>query len=565
MNKKNKILSYVLISTFTGGYLASINSFAKNQSLEILWNKDIAESGYESFNSIIQTKDGGFVVVGEVDLKGEQAVSRGDAIIIKYDSNGKKQWQNTIEGDDTDLFYDVVESRNGDFYVIGKSFSTDVFDNPDGYSNAIVVKYDSNGNEVAVKAIHDNGKQINYNSIIEFEDNKFILVGEKNNNGVRTGFLTTFELTGDNASYNFIAIEDNSRQTEIKEVIKTSENKLVVIGSSLENGVSYPYISMLDTNGNKEWSYSTYSDLNNNILNTRGAFTTIVEDKNGNLIVGGYSLDSESNALMMVFNKSGQLINNIKNVNAELKSYSSVLINSKNEILAIGQAKLLDKQSVLDNSKIIIDNYSVNYSKKSSDSLYPALKNVLSNDAIITSSDEIILAGESFNKVETTESKCKVTPVDMPDECIHSDASILKVKYKEAEVCTITDKPEIKAENVVAYKGEKFEPLKNVTAVDAEKNDITSKIEVVSNNVNIEKEGEYTVKYKVEDKCGNISEKEIKVTITEKKVESATDEVVDKTPSKTEKPQTGDNILAYASLSLVSSLSLLKSKNKNKK
>lgn len=563
MNKKNKILSYALISAFTGSYLATSNSFAENKSLEILWSKDISESGYESFNSLIQTKDGGFAVVGEVDLKGEQAVSRGDAILVKYDSNGNKQWQSTIEGDDTDLFYDVVESKDGDFYAIGKSFSTDVFVNPDGHSNAIIAKYDANGNEVWVKAVHDNGRQINYNSVVEFEDNKFALVGEKSNNGVRTGFLTTFESDGVVTNYDFI--EDDSRQTEIKEVIKTSENKLVVIGGSLENGVSYPYITMFDTKGNKEWSYSTHSDLNNNISIIKGAFLSVVEDKNGNLIVGGYSLDSESNALMMVFNKSGQLINNIKNVNAELESYSSVLINSKNEILAIGQAKLLDKQSVLDNSKIIIDNYSVNYSKKSSDSLYPTLKNVLSNDAIITSSDEIILVGESFNKVETTEAKCKVTPVDMPDECIHSDASILKVKYKEVEVCTITDKPEIKAENVVAYKGEKFEPLKNVTAVDAEKNDITSKIEVVSNNVNIEKEGEYTVKYKVEDKCGNISEKEIKVTITEKKVESATDEVVDKTPANTEKPQTGDNILVYASLSLVSSLSLLKSKNKNKK
>ena len=563
MKKRNKMLTYAFVSAFTGSYLASNNCFANNQTLELLWNKDISESGYESFSSIIKTNDGGFAVVGEVDLKGEQSISRGDAILIKYNSNGEKQWQATIEGDDTDLFYDIVESKNGDFYAIGKSFSSDVIVNPNGYSNAIIAKYNANGENIWIKSVSDNGKQVNYNAIVEYEDNKFALVGEKNNdNGLRTGFLTTFESNGIIQNYNFL--EDNY-QIEVKNIIKTSDNKLVIVGNSVENSVSYPYISMFDTNGNKQWSYNITD------LNTRGAFTSVVEDKNNNLIVTGYNLTTDSNALMMVIDKSGKLVDNRITVNNELQSYSSVLINSKNEILAIGNTKLSENQSALEDSKIVIDTYSDEYSKKSSHSLYPTLKNQISNGAIITSSDEMILVGESFNKVNSAQAKCNVASVDMPPECIHSDASIIKINYKEkeVEVCTITTKPTINAVDKVINKGEKFEPLKDITATDAEKNDITSKIEVVSNTVDVNKEGEYTVKYKVEDKCGNISEKEIKVTVVEKKVESTTDEVVDNNSNNntnTEKPQTGDNTIVYAGLSLISSFSLLnfKSKKNNK-
>lgn len=73
--------------------------------------------------------------------------------------------------------------------------------------------------------------------------------------------------------------------------------------------------------------------------------------------------------------------------------------------------------------------------------------------------------------------------------------------------------PIINATDRIIKIGEKFNPLDGVTAVDASGNDITDKIEVVENNVDTSKEGEYKVKFKVVDSNNLETTKEIKVTV----------------------------------------------------
>lgn len=566
MNNKTKLLNCLFLGGISG--LMAVNHYnvlANNQTLEVLWNKEISHNGYEAFNAVIQTKDGGFIVVGEADIRKDEDISRGDGVIAKYDSNGEKKWQTALEGDDTDLFYDVMESKDGNFYVIGKSFSTDIINNPDSYSNAIIVKYSPTGTMLDIKSIHDNGKQINYNSIIELDDNKIALIGEKNNNGVRTGFINI--LSEDCSVEKEVIIEDINYQTEIKDIIKTSEGKIVVVGASVKDGVSNPFIAMYSKEGVNEWTYTTKNDADIKMSNLVGKLNSVLEDKNGNFVAVGHYLDNSSNGLIMVIDKTGKVVGDKTYINTELESYSSVLMNSKNEILIVGKSKLGDGKTILDNSKIVIDTYSLEYSKKNTNTLYPSVNNVISTDAIITANDEIILVGENFKVVESVDAKCKVANEQLSDDCIHSDASILKVKFKE-EACVITEKPQINADNKVINKGDTFDPKKDVTAIDGEKNDLTQKIEIILNTVDTSKEGDYVVKYKVEDKCGNATEKEIKVTVVEKKVESATDENKDTDKNKnesTEKPQTGDSMLMYAGLSMISSLGIYKYNRKNKK
>lgn len=566
MNNKTKLLNCLFLGGISG--LMAVNHYnvlANNQTLEVLWNKEISHNGYEAFNAVIQTKDGGFIVVGEADIRKDEDISRGDGVIAKYDSNGEKKWQTALEGDDTDLFCDVMESKDGNFYVIGKSFSTDIINNPDSYSNAIIVKYSPTGTMLDIKYIHDNGKQINYNSIIELDDNKIALIGEKNNNGVRTGFINI--LSEDCSVEKEVIIEDINYQTEIKDIIKTSEGKIVVVGASVKDGVSNPFIAMYSKEGVNEWTYTTKNDADIKMSNLVGKLNSVLEDKNGNFVAVGHYLDNSSNGLIMVIDKTGKVVGDKTYINTELESYSSVLMNSKNEILTVGKSKLGDGKTILDNSKIVIDTYSLEYSKKNTNTLYPSVNNVISTDAIITANDEIILVGENFKVVESVDAKCKVANEQLSDDCIHSDASILKVKFKE-EACVITEKPQINADNKVINKGDTFDPKKDVTAIDGEKNDLTQKIEIILNTVDTSKEGDYVVKYKVEDKCGNATEKEIKVTVVEKKVESATDENKDTDKNKnesTEKPQTGDSMLMYAGLSMISSLGIYKYNRKNKK
>lgn len=90
-----------------------------------------------------------------------------------------------------------------------------------------------------------------------------------------------------------------------------------------------------------------------------------------------------------------------------------------------------------------------------------------------------------------------------------SSADIVIGKYEN-------NKPEINANNKILYIGDRFNVLDGVTAIDKEDGNITNKIEVLENTVNISKIGVYKVIYKVTDNDGASITKEIIVEVKAK-------------------------------------------------
>lgn len=72
--------------------------------------------------------------------------------------------------------------------------------------------------------------------------------------------------------------------------------------------------------------------------------------------------------------------------------------------------------------------------------------------------------------------------------------------------------------NTTIEQGSKFDPLAGIHATDAQGNDITGSIKVVSNNVNTSKPGKYTVTYEVADQYGNISHVTVEFTVMAKEM-----------------------------------------------
>lgn len=74
--------------------------------------------------------------------------------------------------------------------------------------------------------------------------------------------------------------------------------------------------------------------------------------------------------------------------------------------------------------------------------------------------------------------------------------------------------PTITANDKVITVGDTFDELEGVTASDKEDGDLTEHVEIVSNNVDTTKVGEYEVTYKVTDSKGASTTKTIKITVT---------------------------------------------------
>ncbi|EAD7580461.1 DUF5011 domain-containing protein [Listeria monocytogenes] len=73
--------------------------------------------------------------------------------------------------------------------------------------------------------------------------------------------------------------------------------------------------------------------------------------------------------------------------------------------------------------------------------------------------------------------------------------------------------PTITAENQTIHIGSNFNPYRYASAMDEEDGDLTSSIQVISNNVNPDKEGIYMVTYKVRDSAGKVVERTISIEV----------------------------------------------------
>lgn len=93
--------------------------------------------------------------------------------------------------------------------------------------------------------------------------------------------------------------------------------------------------------------------------------------------------------------------------------------------------------------------------------------------------------------------------------------------------------PEIEAKDLTLNVGDKFSPQNGVKATDREDGDITDKVEVIENNVDMSKAGKYKVTYKVTDSDGACTVKTINVTVKAKAPVKPVDPPSDK-------PKTGD-------------------------
>lgn len=73
--------------------------------------------------------------------------------------------------------------------------------------------------------------------------------------------------------------------------------------------------------------------------------------------------------------------------------------------------------------------------------------------------------------------------------------------------------PTISVEDMVIYMGQDYDVWNGITATDAEDGDITYKLRIIENNVNIESPGEYEIIYSVHDSMGESVTKVRKITV----------------------------------------------------
>ena len=214
-----------------------------------IWDKTIGGNGADYPASIIETKDGGFLLSGQStsDISGDKSEdSRGgfDYWIVKADSSGFKQWDKTYGGNDVDNLWSIIQITDGSYFLAGESSSNisgDKSESSKGFMDYWVVKTDSVGNKIWDKT-YGGTNYDNLSSVIQSTDGGYFLSGSsmsnisgdktENSRGASDFWIVKIDAGGNKQLDKTIG---GSLEDEIGKSIYTSDNCVFLGGASLSN------------------------------------------------------------------------------------------------------------------------------------------------------------------------------------------------------------------------------------------------------------------------------------------------------------------------------------------
>jgi hypothetical protein len=288
--------------TLFATFLLPLHSFSQ----VIEWQNTIGGSGYDSFNSISQTLDGGYILGGysNSNISGDKTeASNGvyDFWIVKIDSIGVIQWQNTIGGSENDYLSSISQTSD-EGYILGgyskSNISGDKTEVSNGNYDYWIIKIDSSGAIQWQNTIGGSGLDILI-SCAQTIDEGFILSGYSNSNIsgdktensvggldfwiVKTNSIGAIEwqntIGGSDEDY-----LNSSAQTTDSGYILAGYSYSIISGDKTENCIGFEdfWMVKVDSTGNVQWDNTiggTGQDL----------YCSVVQTSDDGYVIGGWS------------------------------------------------------------------------------------------------------------------------------------------------------------------------------------------------------------------------------------------------------------------------------------
>jgi hypothetical protein len=297
------------VNSFLIFLIISFKAFGQAPGIE--WQNTIGGSNGEAIRSIQQTLDGGYILGGDSRSnisgdKTENSMGGDDYWVVKLDSLGNIQWQNTIGGIDDDLLYSIQQTLDGGYILGGTSqsyISGDKTETNLGIEDYWVVKLDTAGNIEWQNTIGGNNDEALF-SIEQTSDGGYILGGTSNSpvSGDKTEnsmgsydyWIVKLDSSGNIQWQNTIGGWDvdnlyTIRQTNDGGYIAAGESRSIISGDKTENNMGdYDYwILKLDNMGSIIWQNTIGGNM-------RDWTASIQETFDGGYIVAGNSISNIS-------------------------------------------------------------------------------------------------------------------------------------------------------------------------------------------------------------------------------------------------------------------------------
>jgi hypothetical protein len=220
------------IVTGTTGSVPNTNSniylFKLDSMGDLSWSKSFGSSyGTENSKKVLQTADGGFIVVGFTNSSGNGGY---DIYTVRTDSVGDELWSATYGGPDWDFGNDIIALPNGNYGIVGSTYSYG-----NGNSDGYYIEIDDAGNEIRSMTYGGEDEDV-LNALTLSADGNLLFCGSTKNDGAEDldAIVVKTDLSG-----NLIWMNTYGEDGEdyFSDIIATTDLKYLAVGSTTSFGL----------------------------------------------------------------------------------------------------------------------------------------------------------------------------------------------------------------------------------------------------------------------------------------------------------------------------------------
>ena len=363
------MLRTIFIFTFFFGCVKSELSI-ENKNYELNYVKSFGGSNDDEANDIINTSDGGFMVIGS-SISSDGLIQNkmgleSDIILMKFDSDKSIEWVKNYGGSRDDRGQSVVEVFGIGYALLGYSMSNDGdASNNEGFHDNWVILIDSKGDIIWEKSYGFSGHDHAYNIIKTKDGNLFFngfldvtasrglgstkKVGKSIKHGVGEFWCHKIDLGGNILWRKYFGGTNNDRSYDS---VETSDGDFLIVGSSESNDIdisspkgSYDiWVIKLSSNGDLLWerSYggSKYETANSIIQSADKKIhilgSTLSNDKNISFQMGS------SDFWLLTIDSDGNLLSEQTFGGSNFDKGKKIEIDSKDNLWLTGYSRSID-------------------------------------------------------------------------------------------------------------------------------------------------------------------------------------------------------------------------------
>lgn len=312
-------------------YLAKTDSFG-----EIQWTKVYGSKYSDGLSKILQTSDGGYIVIGNTNIN---ETTNENVYMAKLDASGNVVWENNYGGQYDDNASSIVKTSDG-YILVGTTLSYNV-----GNSDIYVLKVDNSGNEIWHKNFGgdqgDNGSRI-----IKTQDGNYAIIGATSSFGAQGFDFYLMKIDG-NGNELWHKLYGGSDWDEGYGITQLPNGDLVLVGFAVGFGPGGKdiFIIKTDADGNEIWHKAFGGIYQDNAGNVVAVSDGIIVGGSTTIQIQGQGVVENTDMIVIKTDMDGNKIWQSDFGGSNNEGVGSMILNSDGNIVIAGSSDSYSKSN----------------------------------------------------------------------------------------------------------------------------------------------------------------------------------------------------------------------------